>query len=220
MPRIGIIAEGRPDQAVLENIIESFGDDYEVILIRPELLKDETDIKLQNDAAAGGLARVKKDCEEQTLFDSFFAFDFMGEDLLVIQIDTAEIEDYGVVRPAKKGNENYVVELRENTIEKLREWLGDCVYLDKMVYAISIEELEAWMLTLYEKKDSVPPINPKAKLQRLLSKKNLSAKEDYTNYKTLTKDFRKRKKLKKILQYNQSLALFYEEFQAMIQEEE
>ena len=62
MPRIGIISEGRPDQAVLENIIHYYtkDQDYDIILIRPDLTIDSTDRILRDTAAAGGFQELKK----------------------------------------------------------------------------------------------------------------------------------------------------------------
>ncbi len=209
MIRIGIIAEGRPDQAVLKNIIDYYfkDNDYDIILIRPDLSYDATDRKLQNSAAAGGLSRVKKDCEEGILLEQFFATDFEEKDQLIIQLDTAEIEEYGIVRP-NKSDPDYTTVLRNNVIQKIKtDWLKE-EYPNQLIFAISIEELEAWLLTLYEKKDSTSSINPKSKLKKLLGKKGLNSKEEYNNYASLSKDFRKKKTLEKALPFNESLALF------------
>lgn len=224
MPRIAIIAEGRPDQAVIDNIIQAYNraynQDYEVILVRPDLSEDITDIKLKNDAAAGGLARVRKDCQEGTLLEKFFDLDFEETDFLVLQLDTAEIEQYEVVRPDKK-EADYSTQLRANIIATIKDsWLQES-YNDKILYAIAIEELEAWMLTLHSKRDTSISTNPKQKLKTLLSKnKNNSTAESYDNYELLTKDFKKLKKLKKAYKLNESLELFCVELEAIFQQAE
>ena len=209
MIKIGIIAEGRPDQAVIENIIHYYfkEKDYEVILLRPDLDFDATDKQLQSAAAAGGLARVKKDCEEGIMLERFFATDFEDKNQLIIQLDTAEIKEYDVVRP-NKTETDYSSILRDNVIQKITiDWLKK-EYPDQLIFAISIEELEAWLLTLYENKNSTSSINPKSKLKKVLSKKNLNSKEEYNNYAFLSKDFRKKKKIERALNFNESLALF------------
>ena len=194
MIKIGIIAEGRPDQAVIENIIHYYfkGKEYEVILLRPDLSVDATDKALQSSAAAGGLARVKKDCEEGILLDKFFATDFEDKNQLIIQLDTAEIEEYEIIRP-NKTEANYCSALRDNVIQKITiDWLQE-KYSEQLIFAISIEELEAWLLTLYENKDSINSINPKKKLKKLLHKNNLNSKEGYDNYASLSRAFKKKK---------------------------
>ena len=215
--RIGLITEGRPDQAVIENILEGqLGDlDYDTIPIRPILLKDETDIHLINEAALGGLSRVKADCEEKTLFDKFFHAISKEEDFIILQVDTAEIELYGVNRPRKKSNPEYVQVLRENTIQKIKEWLGTD-FDEKMVFAITIEEMEAWLLTIFEKKDSTSSMTPKEKLKKLLRRKNISTKEEFNNYDKLSKPFSKTKKLTHFQTYNTSLRYFLEDLEGMV----
>lgn len=218
--RIGIISEGRPDQAVIENILDGVFDDFELILIRPKLESDTTDIQLKNLAALGGLSRVKADCEEKTLFTEFFDQDIQNEDFMIIQLDTAEIETFSVVRPTKKSNNNYVSELRTNVIDKIKEWLDDEEYDNKIIHAISIEELEAWLLTIFENKDSISSMNPKAKLKKLLSKKNKSSVETYQNYHSLSKDFSKKKKLVTCCKRNESLSFFVQELTTLFKSDE
>jgi hypothetical protein len=71
--RIGIIAEGTTDQAVLENILKGLGyDESNLVLIRPDLSMDETDKQFYNIDTFGGWEYVKKDCIERTKLDDFF----------------------------------------------------------------------------------------------------------------------------------------------------
>ncbi len=223
MIRIGIIAEGRPDQAVLKNILLAFKKDFEVLPLRPDLTKDATDrsleksaaIKNQNDKAAGGLARVKADCEEGSLLEDFFVIG-TEQDKIIIQIDTAEIENYKVIRPSKK-LPSYSQKLRDNTIAQIKKWLEANPHLQDILFAISIEELEAWILPLYESKNSTASMKPKEKLKKLLTKKNISTEESYPNYEKISKDFKKIKKLKTACRYNESLALFCQDLEKFIQ---
>ena len=219
--RIGLITEGLPDQAVIKNIIHAHIQDFNFDPIRPIDLVDETDIHKKNNAAAGGFARVKKDCEEKDLFQNFFALEIGGKkNLLIIQLDTAEVDNFNIVRPEKKGNENYVHELRENVIEKIKEWLNDNSFDEQLVYAISIEELEAWLLTIYENRDSVKSIDPKKKLKGILRRKDLNSKETFENYGDLSKDFKKKRKLIQFCKRNESLLLFVQDLETKIQTEE
>lgn len=215
--RIGIIAEGRPDQAVLHNIVDSYfkGHEYDVVLLRPDLALDATDRKLRDSAAAGGLSRIKKDCEERTLFEEFFILDYKEEDKIIIQADTAEIDEYNVIRPNKK-EDDYTIILRNNIIQKIKEeWLENN-YSAELLFAISIEELEAWILILYENRNSTLSINPKSRLQRILSKQNINSKEEYDNYLDISKGFKKAKILKKCLKHNDSLKLFCDDLEALV----
>ncbi len=215
--RIGLITEGLPDQAVIRNIIHAHIDDFNFDPIRPIDLVDETDIHKKNNAAAGGFARVKKDCEEKDLFQNFFALEIVGKkNFMIIQLDTAEVDNFNIERPEKKGNENYVDELRENVIEKVKEWLDDSSFDEDIIYAISIEELEAWLLTIFEKRDSTNSMNPKERLQRILRKRGIKSNDE--NYGNLSKDFKKKKNLMTFCKRNKSLLLFVQDLETKIEE--
>jgi len=216
--RIGIISEGTTDQIVIKNIIKAILEDFEWTTIKPDLQTDETDIHLKNAAAAGGLSGVKKGCEDEVLLAGFFDQIIEDKDFLIIQIDTAEIEEFGVVRPGKKDNENYVSDLRENAIGKIKEWINNPEYDEKLVYAISIEELEAWLLTIYEKRDSVKSMSPKERLQRIVGKKGIDSSDE--NYGKLSKDFKKKKKLIGFCKNNESLLLFVQDLEQQIESED
>lgn len=217
---IGIIAEGREDQAVIKNILKgvakSLNIEIDVRPIRPNLKKDETDLQ-NNTQTIGTFQGVKNACEgvdgEREDFDKFFFFE--DSVFMTIQLDTAEIDihNFEFTRPTKDKNPNYSTELRQNVIDLINTWLENN-YENPLLYAIAIEEIEAWYLTIYEKKDSSLSANPKNQLMRILNKKNI--KIDGNNKATsfeqkVAKDFRSPKKLKEYMNYNQSLAEFVKE---------
>jgi len=216
--RIGLITEGLPDQAVIENILNSKIDDYSWSPIRPINLVDETDIYIKNNAAVGGISRIKKDCEEKKLFEEFFELEIGGrKNVMIIQLDTAEVDNFNIVRPTKKRNKDYVQELRTNVIEKIQEWLDDDSYDENLVYAISVEELEAWLLTIFESKNSISSMDPKSKLKRILRPKKLSTAETFENYSSLSKPFKKKNELAKCAKNNESLQLFIDDLEKQIE---
>jgi hypothetical protein len=217
---IGIIAEGTEDQAVIKNIIKGISKsldlEIDVRSIRPDLKQDETD-KYQNQQTIGTFQGVKNACigidGEREDFEKFF---FLEDSVfMTLQLDTAEIEnqDFKFIRPNKNNNLNYSTELRNKVIELIDGWLENN-YKNELLYAIAIEELEAWCLTIYEKKDSSISANPKNQLMRILSKKNI--KIDGNNRansfeQKVTKEFRKFKKLNEFMLYNKSLETFVNE---------
>jgi hypothetical protein len=92
--RVGIIAEGKADQAVISNILRgTLGIDQESIqLIRPSDSTDETDLRQQAPEQYGNCALVENDCLERTEIRKFFNSPVEeGQRLLVIHVDTAEI---------------------------------------------------------------------------------------------------------------------------------
>lgn len=144
--RIGIIAEGTTDQAVLENILKGLGyDESDLVLIRPDLSIDETDKQFYNIDTFGGWEYVKKDCIERTKLDDFFLV--ADNQYIIIQVDTLEINQTHslVQKPQKRDNPNYAQELieyaqilRQSVIDIINEWLQNH-YQEKLLYAICIE---------------------------------------------------------------------------------
>ncbi|RKZ78365.1 MAG: hypothetical protein DRR19_26525 [Candidatus Parabeggiatoa sp. nov. 1] len=211
--RIGIIAEGTTDQAVLENILKGLGyDESDIIPIRPDLSMDETDKQFYNVDTFGGWEYVKKDCIERTKLDEFFLI--ADNQSIIIQVDTLEINQTQLLiqKPQKPNNPNYVQELKEyaqrlrqSVIDIINEWLQNH-YQEKLLYAICIEEMESWILTIYTKKDTQTSANPKETLKYVLKGK-LSV-GDKRCYKEISKPFRKRKKLLLYSQLNDSLQAF------------
>jgi hypothetical protein len=215
MPKIGIIAEGETDQAVIENILVGLGiDAADVIPLRPKLRKDKIDKAYQG----GTLQGVKNDCLERIEFDRFFQI--ADNELIIIQLDTAECEDtdIGIVRPSKENNPNYASELRQNAVAKVDEWLENN-FKDKLLYAITIEEMESWILTIYlneekdKNKDTINRINPKEKLQTELNRHKITMKgcRDAKAFaEKQSRDFRKGKNLNLFITRNRSLYDFTE----------
>jgi len=212
---IGIISEGVEDQGVLKTILRAFDfDGSEIKLIRPGLAFDIND----NQQTIGTFQGVKNACigknNQRPDFEN--AFDYLDCNNIIIQIDTAEIDrqDFIFVRPQK--NENYSKELRNLVISLINNWL-DNNYKEKILYAISIEEMEAWCLTIFEQKNTVEIVNSKDKLRNHLDKNNLTyqklkintkKKSEYFETFTSKNKFNKLKNLKQFAEYNQSLKDF------------
>ena len=227
----GIIAEGKGDVAVVEHVLWSItGDEDEIRVLRPEELADETDLQGQYQAMTAdefsSWTLVKKDCVEREKFQPLLEENPLEEERkIIIPLDTAEceLEGYDVIRPTReRGQEKqYCTTLRQAVIDQINTWLENN-YTNKLLYAICIEETEAWLLPLYEQKDSSTRTDPKRHLTRILDKKKATDKKFKKQYESkekqgtralqafLSKDYQKRKHLTKALPYNQSLADFVE----------
>lgn len=222
--RIGIIAEGRGDQAVITNILRGWlGIDSEFITdLRPEAQRDETDLHAMSEGQFSNWELVKEECTHGTLLEDFLNNFIDEEKLVIIHIDTAEAElpGYGVSRPPRS-DRNYATELHKRVVAKLDEWLAGRGR-GRIRYAIAIEETEAWTLTLYLKKETSAQPNPKnalewelnrtsrhseAERKRLLRLKDTDSKKFHAE---LSRDFRKRRTLKECATRNHSLRLFLE----------
>ncbi len=175
----GIIAEGKSDCAVLKNILIGLGlvDNLaQVRFLRPEFFRDATAKAEMTRDEFGSWTNVKGDCQSRIKFEKFFGEDnpVANERLMIVQIDTAECdrEDFGVKRPVKREG-NYCMETRQAVIEKISEWLEN-QFLDKIRFAITVEEMEAWLLALAhrdKKLDTSLEQDPKKAFEKYLNER-------------------------------------------------
>lgn len=218
--RIGIIAEGRGDLAVISNILRGqLGIEFEDIqFLRPQYALDETDLHAMSEEQFSNWGLVKKECTTGALLEEFLNSPIDEERLVVIHIDTAEAErpGYDVTRPPSSTKDS-AIELHRRVAAKLDEWLSKRKS-DQFHYAIAVEETEAWILTLYQKKKETSTArDPKKALQKELNqrhsdkeRKQLSQMRAYEHHDKLSRDFRKRRTLDDCATRNHSLRLFLE----------
>ncbi|MFY0580431.1 hypothetical protein ACN28S_44885 [Cystobacter fuscus] len=216
--RIGIIAEGRGDLAVISNILRGLGIDFEDIqFLRPQYALDETDLHAMSEEQFSNWGLVKKECTTGSLLEEFLDSPIEEERLVVIHIDTAEagLPGYDVTRPPGSTKDS-AIELRRRVAAKLDEWLSGRKS-DQFRYAIAVEETEAWILTLYQKKETSTARDPKKALQKELNqrhsdkeRKQLSQMRAYEHHDKLSRDFRRRRTLEDCATRNHSLRLFLE----------
>jgi hypothetical protein len=217
--KVGIIAEGPGDVAVLVNILKGkLGlDRKDVLAIRPDLARDETDLHEMAEEQFSNWGIVKQECVDRRRIEEFLV-PFEGERLVVLHIDTAEAElaGYDVKRPARQ-EADYARELRQRVVQKMNEWLAG-EHADFLRYAVAVEETDAWLLPFWSShKETAGRPDPKKDLKMALNKSNkLSDKERkklfqlgaYDLYAMLSESFRKRKHLDECAARNESLRLF------------
>ncbi len=214
--KIGVISEGHADRAVITNIITGLTgiDRSNIEAIRPIYNYDETDKALISAKAFSTWSVVKEECEKRELIDGFLAFE--GQNFVVIHIDTAEAEMYGIKRPDKK-SATYCEELRELVVKQINTWLK-MEMSDQILYAVAIEEIDAWILTIYDQNDSTASAKPKEKLSRILGKKGINSTSNYDNFLVISKPLSKEKEIRQgnFLSYNCSLNDFFEEVKVKV----
>jgi hypothetical protein len=163
---------------------------------------------------------VKKECVEYSTLSDFLESPIDEEKLVVIHIDTAEAErtGYDVRRPKAEPGLAYTSELYNRVLAKLKEWLAGRGS-EHIRYAIAVEEMDAWILTIYSNKDTSVQRDPKKTLERKLNQPNrMSEKErkrlfqlgEYAFREKLSLPFRKPKTLVECSTRNESLRLFVE----------
>ena len=150
--RIGIIAEGHADIAVIKAVVKAIIgiDGSDMYAIRPKEILDETDgeeLKFSN------WELVLQSCNNEQLLVPFFE-GIDDEAILVVHIDTAERgeKNYDVLEPQRTGHPNwkeYSRELRNNVKIKIEALIPER-HRDKVAYAIAIEETDAWLIPLYD----------------------------------------------------------------------
>jgi hypothetical protein len=212
--KIGVIAEGHSDRRVIQSLLKTLRgiEDADIQRIRPN--KDETDKR-----SFSNWTIVLEECNTRKTFEGFF--DSVDEErYMVIQIDTAERGEkgYDVHSPSRSGNvdwQTYSDELRSNVIKKLQGLIPPA-YRDKILYAICIEETDAWLIPLWKKGgvDSAKYGKPKEALEALISNLSLKERNKYVDTHTKRLDYEsiakllKKKTLKECRQQNKSLDSF------------
>jgi hypothetical protein len=217
--RVAIIAEGASDAGVITNILKGQLDidRSDIKYLVPDLDHDETDLQQPDPKAFSNWTIVKANCENREAIANFIE-PFENQCFVIIHIDSEEryLTGYEVSHPKMLTDDASVVLLRANIIQKMKDWL-DNQFLEQIVFAVAIQETDAWLLTLYghSKTDFLP--NPKERLWKEINKK-ASLKEQNkikslnndkrAQYIFLSHEFRKGKNLKLLLAKNRSLALF------------
>lgn len=208
--KIGVICEGHTDRAVIRNILKGLKgvDSSQIIPLRPDYSVDETDLAMMTVDNYSNWSLVKAECENQDKIDHFLSIE--GHDFVIIHLDADCSDEYGVPKPAK--NANYSEKMRTAIIAKINEWLGN-KFEDQILYAVAIEEIEAWILTIYDKRDSTSSADPKVKLKRLLSRIGIKYQHNHAGFCEISEKFAKEKNFKKekYRNYNKSLDDFCQE---------
>ena len=209
--RIGIIAEGWSDIAVITNLIKGVTglDTNDIVPIQPRLQYDNTHLAHLNPDTHSSWTSVRKECMEQRKMDAFFQLE--DSQFFVIHIDAAEAPLYEVVKPAVKDH-TYCGLLRTAISDKMREWLRGN-YTNVAIFAIAIEEIDAWVLTLYDIGKTCFIVDSKKALKKTLNKLDFKYEAGKKSYLAYSDDFKNPNKLRrtKCLENNCSLNLFYQE---------
>lgn len=215
--RVGIIAEGPSDVAVLRNVLKgAIGLDREFTTpLRPELHRDETD--LQGEGRFSNWGHVRDECLRGEKIAAFLASPIEdGPRWVIVHIDAAEAALYGVPRGTDRSLDD-VGTLHDAIAAKIREWIGAHA-ASEVDLAIAIEATDAWVLPIYLKEETDRLPRPKERLVRELNRclgererKRLFTTRDRNAHAfgdEVSAPLRKRKELERVMAYNVSLARF------------
>ena len=214
--RIGIIAEGFADANVIKAIVKKLlgYDGADMRVLRPEEAFDETDLQAMN---FSNWELVFESCKDENFLSAFFDT-LEGEAMLIVHVDTAErgLKGYEVNEPQRTKGVDYVAYtelLRSNVMRKINALIPEA-YRERVIYAIAVEETDAWLIPLFENRagDTASHARAKETLAQLIGadKKRAKAYVD-TEHKSL--DYVKlgkklAKELKNNRKRNKSLDLF------------
>lgn len=208
MPLFGLVAEGNSDHAVLENILLGlFEEDIsdEITTLQPiRGATDEAAIK-----AFGGWYKVFEYCRSEDFRGAFQEVQY-----LVIQIDTDVSEQ--IHYDVKQTDESGKKLIPEVLIEKIKVKFEQIIvnefgqdflnnHQDRILFAISVDEIECWLLPLYYTDSTKSKTN---NCDHKLHQKAGKFEKNYSDYDKISKDFRKSKTLTNLYPQNPSLKFF------------
>ncbi len=219
--RVGIIAEGRSDAAVITNILKGKLNisKSDIQYLVPEFEYDETSLYQMRQEQFSNWTIVRQNCLNTEKISHFIDI-FENERFVVIHIDadTRKEVGYDVNEPITDNNVLEIELLHRNITKKLTEWI-DNKLIDRISLAIAIQEIDSWILTLYSNNETGLFLNAKERLLRIHNDPNRFSKKEkqkifslnqdkYELYNLLSQDFRKLKNLDQFSDMNISLKLF------------
>ncbi len=206
-PSFGLIAEGPTDHKILENILVGHFNDPDLVIRPLQPMLDATDLA----QSSGGWTQVLAYCKS-----SLFQGAFEQNEFLVIQIDTDCLNEKPFELAIKQPVENIV----NQAVEKIEAMIATAFeeadfekYKSRILYAISVDSIECWLLPLfYSNRVAESTNNCLHKLNEQLGKEKLPIVNPYSkkprHYDQLSRNFCKRKNLKLAAGKNPSLGIF------------
>jgi hypothetical protein len=213
MANIGIISEGITDQIVIEYILVGLLQDDDLSIDPLQPTRDATDEDLAT--SAGNWDKVFEYCES-----SRFEYAVLNTDFVIVQIDadifkTKEIsEKYRLHFAANISVEDCALQI-QNMLIGLIGVDFYASYSSKIVFAISIDSIECWLLPIYfqnQPKQASKTVNCLNALNQVLSKQEnyVIDKKKPQFYRKASKPYLKHKDFVKLYPMNPSLKIFVE----------
>jgi len=216
--KFACVAEGATDLAVLEAILSGYFGDADGDFIKVEPLSPLLDASNKQQKGGGGWTKVFHYCQSQPFQTAFQAHDF-----IVIQIDTDCAHEWHFnerklrldFTPTKEMTVLEVMEIARTKFETLfkaafgNEFLAE--NQAKIIYAISVNSIECWLLPANVKLLKLK--TDKSKIKNCFEALQLNKEKDknYTKYGELAAAFLNQDKLHKFAKENESLAGFIDE---------
>ncbi len=218
LPTFGLITEGETDQHILKHILIGYFNDPDLVVRNLQPVADETDADALS--AFGGWVNVFNYCQPEYLEGALKRNDF-----IVVQVDTdvSEQKGFDVGKLDKSGQRLPVSDLILKVIERFQEvFLKDFEttfwdeYKNRILFAVSVDSIECWLLPLFYSDNTKSAINSclyKVN-QYLIKNKEKPIRENKNGavptYRKLSSQFMKSKVLKESYPQNPSFKIFVE----------
>ena len=205
--KFGLITEGPTDQVIIKNVLARFiSPDIATLPVQPNT--DSTD-KADH---FGGWGRVLGYCKSADMLAVIEVNDFV-----IIQMDTDVCEEYGVQKRVA-GNDLTSDEIVQKTKELIIENIGRelyAAYKHKIIFAISHESIECWLMPLYYNDNRrTKTTNCCETLNQELTKKGFTLDCDNKNpyyYKKICKEIKNKAQIENIAVHNNSFNQFIQQ---------
>lgn len=184
--RIGLIAEGPTDFAVIENILVSFIDldgSDEVFQLQPTL-----DATTFGQTSGGGWTNVINYLASESFADAIINFD-----RIIIQMDTdiSELDPINVRHDDAIGNKKEVIPLSIEVEQKLVSLIGEdnkAVYqqhINDCIWCLCVSSIECWIYHLIIPGKSLPTRNL-VNCEGKIANKKVQLEKKYAAYQKIT----------------------------------
>lgn len=219
MAIFGIISEGITDQIVIENILIGLlnDDDFSVDPLQPA--RDATDEDLAT--SHGNWHKVFEYCQTQRFKDAVLNMDFV-----IIQIDADVFKtqklplEYQINFAPNVSPQETVTIIKEKIIDLIeRDFYEN--HSQKIIFAISVDAIECWLLPIYYQNLPAKASKTTGCLNSLNEK--LSKDEGFTidkkapkYYRIASKKYLKHKEIIRLYALNPSLRIFVEDIRQII----
>lgn len=219
MTVFGLITEGITDQIVIEALLVGFYNNKDIRVEALQPIIDETDEDTMKET--GNWHKVFEYCQSEDFKD---ALRQEGQMYPIIQIDTDVLtgdidKKYQVSKKDNDGKELSTEEYIEKVKNKFIELIGKELYekyQDKIIFAISVDSIECWLLPLYyQDKKKAKTVNCLETLNQKLkaTEKFFIEKKEPKYYRSIAKKYWKHKSFMKLYEENPSLKIFIEDLQ-------
>lgn len=217
MITFGLVAEGKTDIAVLDNILVGYfndlaGERIEVRPLQPNV--DATD-------SFGNWYNALNYCKSNDFKEAFGFLDYV-----IVQVDTDISEDLGILRIGENQKAELATFVQSIQSKIIDDYIGRKFYeahQDQIIFSITVHSIECWLLPLYANgKKTEKLLNCLQALNSALGKKQPKLiinpdNKEVRKYDALSRPYLKQKELKKCYSKNPSLKLFIETLEEKFQ---